>query len=317
VNRIQLHQTHIKDQFISRFKAHRDQADRIIDRLRGTLEDSTPDDWRFTVSPTSRFFIIDAETGAKFLGLSYRLGTETPAILDDIQSHVETPEVLFSRLSGYVDRYVQEVMDPNLPIIHEIRTVYGKKKAEIGEEKRLYERGRETLYHVIPPAAKKIAARPNAVLTPDETLWVRQELNWISMAPGSREFYFFNPLAPAGVDKRRCAIFSYTDNGDLKLVGERRVEGECAQAAQVKDWILKSSEAGVENAGVGRIRSESYWHVPTCLDRRFIDLEFINRYARLPQKAARTGIRITAAEILELFFLKQIIEGAKQRLYSR
>jgi hypothetical protein len=290
---------HIKEQFIHRYRHYKDQVDIIFNRLINTLENNTPGDWRFTESPSSRFFIIDLETSAKFLGLSYRHGEQTPNIVKQIEDNCHQPEILYRQLDSFVKRYIDEVKMPNLPVVHVIKTVYGKKNAEIGEEKRLFKEVQQNLFHIIPLKAKKIASRPNALIKEDGSLWVRQYLNWIGMEKGSKEYYLFQPLTSSGIDKNQFSICQFTENGDIKMFPVKKMSCDMPSVSDIKSEIFEAN--GVSN----NIRAENYWHVPTYLDRRYIDLDFQARKKALNQ----------TKDIVQYHFIKQIIEDARKRIY--
>ena len=290
---------HIKEQFIRRFVHYKDQVDVIYHRMVSTLETHTPVDWRFTESPTSRFFIVDLETSAKFLGLSYRHGKQTPDIVKQIEENCHQSDMLYRKLNAFVQSYIQEVNTPDLPIVHVIKTVYGKKNADIGEEKRLFKEMQQNLFHIIPVQAKKFASRPNAVIKEDGSLWVRQHLNWISMEAGSKEYYLFQPLTSSGIDKNQFSICQYTENGDIKMFPAKKVICDIPALSDIKAEIFAENEISAN------IRAENYWHVPTYLDRRYIDLSYKGR-----KKA------LNAKEIVQYYFIKEIIEKARGRIYA-
>lgn len=314
---LKINNPHVTEQFEKRFKKFRDQAGQVIENLRQVLEESTPKDWRFTESPSSRFFIVHEESGAKFFGMSYRCGEAGKALVEEIQKNASAPPSLFSSMERFVQMYIEEILRPDLPVHHEIRTVYGKKGGEIGEEKQLYEQTRRTLYHTLPLVGKKIAARPNAVLGADGYIWVRQYMNWVSMTPGSREYYLFHPLTQKGPDRNQSVIFSYTENGDIKrLPSQVRNPAEYIPgcASRTREEIFTQAEAEGMKTEKG-LRTESYWRIPTLTDRRLIDLDFKDRYAR-GGKSGQLEDPMSAQEIVELYFLREIVEKAKAKLYK-
>lgn len=322
---------HLRKRIIDRYKraeAKADyekalaDADAMIDRVKSFLEQHTPEDWRFTESPSSRFFIVDEKTQAKFMGLSYRDSQKGREILDFIQKNIRNAQHITSSLPDRVEEYKADVTDPSLPIIHDLRTVYKKgEKATIGEELKLFKKARGNLSHTIPLQSKRIASRPNAVLGTDGELWVRQYLNWVSMDPNDKEYYLFFTLRKEGLDRCRFTVFSHTSNGDLKRVGEPR-ELRCTGYHDSLGEIRKQFEPESEQEGKTdptRVRSESYWKVPTCVDRRYIDLDFKERYTRKglnPGEIPESESFLTADEALELSFLREIIERAQAKLHK-
>lgn len=196
--------------------------------------------------------------------------------------------------------------------------------AHIGEEAKIFETARDGLSHTIPISSHKIAARPNAVVAENGELWVRQYLDWMSMAPNSKEYFFFQPLTAGGVDKCRFAIFAYFNDGQLARVGGEAFECEGSSDVLRKARRLieqnecnKGESAGEKSPG-SRFRSGNYWKVPTYLDRRLMDLDFMERYTRKdPDKSGivEKELLITPAEALELTFLREIVERARPRLH--
>ncbi|MEM5790006.1 MAG: hypothetical protein AAGU11_22035, partial [Syntrophobacteraceae bacterium] len=211
------------------------------------------------------------------------------------------------------DKYIDDVLDPGLGIVHTIPTVYGVgKEAHIKEERKLYARAREELCHTIPMLSHKIASRPNAIVAADGTLWVRQHLNWMNMDPNGKEYYLFQPLARDGVDKCRFAIFMYFNDGQLGRVGTE-------QKFYCEGLVEALRETKMLIAGNNPVHSESYWKVPTYLDRRLIDLDFKERYSRSgPKKGEPVEEEsfISPSETFELSFLREIVERARSRLHK-
>lgn len=289
-------------------------AENLIDRIIDVLERNTPVDWRFTESPSSRFFIVDQVTGARFMGFSFRESREPPRlgreIVKAVRDGLGNPSVIMDRLGSFVAMYVEDVLNPELTIVHNIRTVYGSsERANIREEKHLFEQARSSVSHVIPLMSRKIASRPNAIVTEGGSLWVRQHLNWMGMEPNGREYYLFQPLTREGVEKGRFAIFSYFNEGRLERVGEERAF-HCGEFQRAMD-----EEKG-KIPGKERIRSESYWKVPTYLDCRLIDLDFKERTTKGETKDALDPKNvISAPESLELLFLRRIVAEARNRLH--
>ena len=106
----------------------------------------------------------------------------------------------------------------------------------------------------------------------------------------------------SGVEKERFAIFSHSENGRLMKVGEKSFD--CVESlGDLKDIKIEMTEKG-------NIRSENYWKVPTYLDCRLIDLDFLERYS------AR-GAEISSSELVELYFLRKIVEKARGKLYKK
>ena len=77
----------------------------------------------------------------------------------------DVPEIL-NHLDAYIEKYVADVQNPDLPVVHHTRAVYGKgKRACIAEEKGLFEQARSVAFHIVPLTSHDIVARPNAMET--------------------------------------------------------------------------------------------------------------------------------------------------------
>lgn len=307
---------------MARYGLHADRAEEIVCRTLDILTKNTPDGWRFTESASSRFFIVDEETHAKFMGLSYRdAGLD---IVRDIQADIIRQRDIrdvFRHLEEYVDAYCEVVKNHELPIVHQIRTVYGKRDAQIQEEKRIFDQTAATLDHLIPLASKKIASRPNAAIGVDGRLWVRQHMNWLSLEQGLREYYLFQPLSREGIDRKTFAVFSHT--GDGKFQKEKENEIDCSIGCRGLEHVKPEAFRDP------RLRSDSYWKVPTFLDRRYIDLKFLKEQTEKtrPSAAGAKGIKKKASgrhlaeserfrptDLTEFYLLEKIIAKAGEKL---
>ncbi len=291
---------HIIERLMERYDKSNDEAHEIFNRVRKTLEEHTPKDWRFTDSPSSRFFILEEQTGAKFFGMSYRSSPDGDRLLSNIRAQLDDPTALAEALDDYIEDYIKQIQRDDLTVIHDIRTVYGAgPQAHIAEERILVERSRAAVSHTLPLYAKKIAARPNAAVFRDGSLWVRQYLNWMSQDPSASEYYVFQRLTRDGVDKTVFRVYAHAHNGAFKPVDECRVchSSDCRPA--FPNWKRGAA-----------IRSESYWKLPTLLDMRLADLDYCERYAA-------KGVSFSARDLLELYWLRRITEGAREKLYRK
>ena len=311
---------HIITRLQERYKFGTADAKSYLHNVGDVLSRRTPVDWRFTESPTSRFFVMEEEKAAKFLGMSYRASDACSQITQELQElcRIGDSKTIISKLKNYSSEYLSAICSPDLPIVHEFRTVYGKgSDGNIREEKQLYETGRGVVAHILPVAAKKIASRPNAIVSCNigddghRMLLVRQHLNWINMEPGKKEYYLFHPLTDSGIDNNQLFIYSLTENGDLKKedrkVLSKTAELEISPTSEKLGKTCRSS--GVIPDGY---RTESYWKVPTCLDIRLTDLDYLERsFDKLDEDE---DIQITNEERTELFFLRKIVETVKNKI---
>jgi len=294
--RLEINEDHIKCRIIERYGNL--EADKILKRIEDAIENNVPDDWRFTESPTARFFIVDEESGVKILGLTYR--DINRDIVEEIQKNIENTKYIFRNIDKLIDRYIEGLKNPNAKIVHNLRTAYHKgEQGTIGEEKEVFLSIRESLPHTIAIQAKKIAARPNAIVTKDEEIWVRQHLNWLDLSNPNKEYLFFEKLTKAGIDRRFRRVYSYDVKGNIKRI---EVDIDCNI-----DKLCNISIPKGDLSIPGKYRTENYWTLPTYFDRRFIDLDYAERH---PEEEP-----LSPEEVIELFFLKKIMERARERLY--
>lgn len=299
---------HVLDRLKLRYPKMTNLED-IILHVATSLEAYTPDDWRFTESATSRFFVIDQESGAKFMGMTIRDSHRIRDTLSFIRNNIKNSHLILTELDNQIQIYIDEIMNPNLKITHHIRTVYPRgDKSEIAEERLVFEKTRDIVGHVIPLASRKLGSRPNAIVASDGTLWVRQHMNWMDLKNGSAtEYYLFQPLTrDCGVVKGRFRIFSHDTNGNLKT-------------HQEKTFHCDNHRPGIKDFRPGftadEIRSESYWKVPTYLDRRLIDLDYKERYSR--ELLQNNEDAITSDELIELYYLRKIVRIAREKLHRK
>ena len=315
MNRFEIDQWHVKCQFESRYRSFADKADAIIKLVMKTLSENTPDDWRFTESPSSRFFLVEETSCAKFMGMSYRDGPGCRQIVSHVRANTGNLKYLFNHLEGFVEAYIAEVLSPDLPIMHQIRTVYPQRKGDMAEEKHLFRQALAVTSHLIPLKSKKIASRPNAIITEDGVLWVRQYMNWVSMKPGSKEYYLFNPLTRNGIQKNRYAIYSYSENGRLEKLGEEFLQSANQAICDSKDNFFNHFKCDHIKMEAG-LRTENYWKVPTFLDSRIIDLTYKERHLEeisCDNESNAENENMTN-DLVELMFLRKIIEKARRKL---
>jgi len=299
---------HVLDRLKQRYPGMTNLED-IVFRVGTSLETCTPDDWRFTESATSRFFVIDQESGAKFMGMTIRDSHHIRDTLSFIRNNIRDSRLILTELDNQIRIYIAEILNPNLKITHHIRTVYPRgDKSEIAEERQVFEKTRDIVGHVIPLASRKLGSRPNAIVASDGALWVRQHMNWMDLKNGSAtEYYLFQPLTrDYGVTKSRFRIFSYDANGNLKTHQEQTIHCDNHRPG-IKDFK--------QGFTADEIRSESYWKVPTCLDRRLIDLDYKERYSG--ELLQNNEDVMTSDELIELHYLRKIVRTAREKLHRK
>ena len=299
---------HVMDRVKQRYPQMKN-LEHIVPRVVKSLETNTPVDWRFTESATSRFFIVDQESGAKFMGMTIRNSQKIQETIQFIQKNMKNTAIMLKELDNEIQIYQDEILNPNLNITHHIRTVYPKgDKSDISQEREMFEKIRDAVGHVVPIASRKLGSRPNAIVAPDGTLWVRQYMNWMDIKNSSpKEYYLFQPLTrDSGITKNTFRIFSYDANGNLITHKERTINCDNYRPG-IKDFK--------DEFTANDIRTESYWKVPTYLDRRLIDLDYKERYSK--ELLENEEEPITPDELIELYYLRKIVQKAKEKLHRK
>jgi len=293
-----VNENHIINQIVQRYKLEIEYAKSILKEIVATLKQQAPDDWRFTISPSARFFVVHLPSQVKILGFSYKeAGAD---IVRAIQKSIKNNTIHNINLDRFVNMYLEALNNSNLKIIHHLRTAYPKEKGEIGEEKRIISSLKRELSHIILFQEKKFSSRPNALIIKGQ-LWVRQQYNWIDMRNYNKEYFLFKQLTPKGIDETKRKIFLYTINGDVKE------EADLPGCRHSFNCFLTISKP--ENSG--NFRTDSYWSLPTYIDRRLLDLEFREREA----ERAEEGL-LKKDEIVELYILRNLIERLRQKIYK-
>jgi hypothetical protein len=293
-----VNENHIINQIVQRYKLEIEYAKSILKEIVATLKQQAPDDWRFTISPSARFFVVHLPSQVKILGFSYKeAGAD---IVRAIQKSIKNNTIHNINLDRFVNMYLEALNNSNLKIIHHLRTAYPKEKGEIGEEKRIISSLKRELSHIILFQEKKFSSRPNALIIQGQ-LWVRQQYNWIDMRNYNKEYFLFKQLTPEGIDETKRKIFSYSVNGDIKE--ETDLSG-CPYCPSCH-LPIKKLESFIN------FRTESYWSLPTYIDRRLLDLEFRERSADKTEEGP-----LNKDEILELYFLRNLIEKVRRKIYK-
>lgn len=292
---------HILKQIKERYPSFNGEP--VLSRMINTLKTQAPDDWRFTISPSARFFVVDRATKVKILGYSYKdFGKD---IGQEIQKYIEedNTSAIYGRLKQFIKVYIEGLKRIDLDIIHELKTAYPPEEGEIAEEKRIMIKSKEEMSHAILIKEKKFSARPNAVVLGDGEvgeLWVRQSLNWININNPNLEYLYFERLTPQGINKAQRKVFSYDMKGvliPLDMPGCPQKALVCGPA--VDKSVFKSPR---------EFRSDTYWMLPTYLDNRYIGLDFRER-----EPSNEDFGPLSRNEMAELYFLKKIIAAAKGR----
>lgn len=115
------------------------------------------------------------------------------------------------------------------------------------------------------------------------------------------------PMLSSGADQSKFEIRAAEVKAGLRFWWRAFHCGEFQRAMDEEKGKIPGKE---------RIRSESYWKVPTYLDCRLIDLDFKERTTKGETKDALDPKNvISAPESLELLFLRRIVAEARNRLH--
>ena len=247
---------HLISRAEERFREDPATASSHISRIISALEKKAPDDWRFTRSPVAKFLIYDAGTGFRILGRTYR------DVGHDLVTKLEAPTLDDQTVRKLADEYLCAIGEPNTRIVHELKTVY-KALQDISELKHTYRVARRDLPHIIPIDAKRIAARPNAIIQ-DSELWVRQK-ELLSIEDSGHEYLLFERLTQAGIDKSHVRVYIYDVHGNIRH-------------DESKDFAVPSNPHTSLSHGLpSGFHTESYWSLPTYLDVCYMDLDYKRR----------------------------------------
>ncbi len=273
-----------------RFNCPSEDAAKHIDNFIEVLENQSPDDWRFTRSPVAKFLIYDEKSGFRILGRTYRdIGKDFLERLMITKLAVNSPEKEHQEIiQKLAQEYLEIIQDPNAKIIHELKTIYSKDK-DIGELKHSYKSTRINLAHLIPINAKRIATRPNAIVTENNELWVRQKE--LIKIPQEIDYLFFERLTKEGIDKSYVHIYAHDFSGNIKL-------HQKYQAAKEPIYLPKLKLSGA-------LHTTSYWALPTYTDTIYLDLKY---------RSEKFPISLTEEELLLKLRIELIINFLKMEM---
>lgn len=191
---------HLVNRAQRRFNCQPKDAVKYIENFIEVLENKSPDDWRFTRSPVAKFIIYDQKSSFRILGRSYRnVGKDFLEKIKITKFIKNFPEKEHQKaIQILAQEYLAMIQDPDVKIIHELKTIYSKDK-DIGELKNSYKSARIDLSHLIPINTKRIATRPNAIVTENNELWARQKE--LIKIPQEIDYLFFERLTKEGLDR--------------------------------------------------------------------------------------------------------------------
>ena len=184
--------------------------------------------------------------------------------------------------------YLAIIQNPDAKIIHELKTIYSKDK-DIGELKNSYKSARIDLSHLIPINAKRIATRPNAIVTENNELWVRQKE--LIKIPQEIDYLFFERLTKEGLDRSYIHIYTHDFSGNIKL-------HQKYQTGKGPIYLFKSKLSE-------DLHTASYWSLPTYIDTIYFDLKY---------RAEKFPLSLTEEELLLKLCIELIINFLKMEM---
>lgn len=281
---------HLVNRAQQRFDCQPKDAVKYIENFIEVLENQSPDDWRFTRSPVAKFIIYDQKSSFRILGRSYRnVGKDFLEKIKITKFIKNSPEKEHQKaIQMLAQEYLAIIQDPDAKIIHELKTIYSKDK-DIGELKNSYKSARTDLSHLIPINAKRIATRPNAIVTENNELWVRQKE--LIKIPQEIDYLFFERLTKEGLDRSYIHIYAHDFSGNIKL-HQKYQTGK----GPIYLFKLKLSED---------LHTASYWSLPTYIDTIYFDLKY---------RAEKFPLSLTEEELLLKLRIELIINFLKMEM---
>jgi hypothetical protein len=274
---------HLLGRANERFNKDEKLAFEHIERIKYVLENESPKDWRFTKRPVAKFLIHDVLTGFRILGRTYRnVGKE-------LIQKLESLELDEKKINEIADKYLGILKNYDSDIVHELKTIY-KKGEDISDVKHSYTGERRDLVQIILIDAKRVAARPNAIIE-DKELWVRQEE--LLRIDHPDEYLLFNRLTCNGIDKSKVRVYKHDAHGNIKH--EEKYDYEIDYRSVPLDHNKISSE----------FRTSKYWSLPTYLDACYMDLDY---------KREKYPTSLTEKEALLLFRIEALKEIVRRKL---
>ena len=281
---------HLVNRAQQRFNCQPKDAAEYIENFIEVLENQSPDDWRFTRSPVAKFIIYDQKSSFRILGRTYRdVGKDFLEKLKILKFIKNSPEKEHQEaIRILAQEYLAIIQGPDAKIIHELKTIYSKDK-DIGELKNSYKSARIDLSHLIPINARRIATRPNAIVTENNELWVRQKE--LIKIPQEIDYLFFERLTKEGIDKSYVYIYSHDFSGNIKL-------HQKYQTGKGPIYLFKSKLSE-------DLHTASYWSLPTYIDTIYLDLKY---------RAEKYPLSLTEEESLLKFRIELIINYLKKEM---
>lgn len=240
-----------------------------IYRIINILENQAPDDWRFTRNPTAIFIILDEKTKLRILGRSYRdVGEGIIEEIKKLQGSFSSSADEAHQLDKVGAMYMEAIKKPGAKICHALKTC-PRKDAPISLAKDIFLAVKDNLLHCVPLEAKRSAARPNALITVEDELWVRQD-EWVNPGERNQEYLLFQRLLHEGIDKSVIRVYSHNSSkGEIKFVDEKKYKGiKQPLILQIEKTFWKNQR------NPGDFHTESYWYLPIYPEFKVMDLKY-------------------------------------------
>lgn len=199
-------------------------------------------------------------------------------------------------MKDIAEEYKKVLFSPECQIFHILKTVFAPEYI-IPLEEKIFEKTKETVPHIIPISARKIARCPNALIINNE-LWVRQgEYFDLSVREAEyKEYLIFQKLTKEGINESEISIYTPNKDGDLQHESTQKINGEIRKIPRLK----MSEKYG---------RSQSYWTLPTYIDSVYMDLKY-----KIEHWEGDDKISLSKESTLLLFRIEKLLEIVKKEI---
>lgn len=243
---------------MSRGNLKEEEVELLLRKVKNLVSNQTPLDWRFTASPAAKFLLAyePEKENLRLLGRSFR---DYKGCCESILQSLKNQRLDEMEFRGLVSDYIKLMRNPNCEIKHELKTIYLPKQ-DLSDEKDIFNAVTASVSHVIPFEGKRVAIRPNAIIT-GEQIWVRQgEYFNLENESGKDyiEYLAFEQLTAQGVNHDCLHLYSIDRQGHLKL-------RECKNQNPTSIRLVP---------GRPGLRSQSYWTLPTLIDAEYMDVKY-------------------------------------------
>jgi hypothetical protein len=251
-------------------------SERQLNALKATILDNAPADWRFTEKPEGDFMVtvIGGNAQVKFVGRSYRESDDSAALFSDfltcVGSFRHAGELNPKTVRWLAQRYLKCLADPGAEICHEFKTIIESDKILSTEFEDEHDRYPHLMLQDRARVTHNLKKRPNALImrgADDQLeLWVRQGHPFFAVKAARANigsYCLFARLSPEGVTGSHGAVWEFDRWGTARLIGS----AVCGTPFRLgSDLQLPCG-----------MRSKNYWELPTHLDAKHMDAEFMAR----------------------------------------